>query len=165
MHIEYQISEDDFVSASRLAQRTRNLFARAQTYFFPAIGFVIIASGIISLFTGGPIKVLWPIILWGCFILCIPLLNKFQIRRIYRKTPLLQDRRTLDLDSSALRFATHNSDSRAPWETYTRFAENEETFILFQQGERIFIPIPKHELSPSQITELRSLFETHLARK
>jgi hypothetical protein len=64
-----------------------------------------------------------------------------------------------------LSFKTETSDSRVPWNSYTKFAEDEKTFILFQQGNQIFIPIPKRELSSSQIDELRSIFEFHLPRK
>jgi hypothetical protein len=78
---------------------------------------------------------------------------------------MLQDRRTLEIDNTSLHFTSASSDGRTSWQAYIKFAESNETFILFQQGNQIFIPIPKRELSPPQIDELRSLFETHLPRK
>jgi hypothetical protein len=37
--------------------------------------------------------------------------------------------------------------------------------IEYQLSEADFMPIPKCELSASQITELRTLLETHLSHK
>lgn len=92
------------------------------------------------------IAAIWSPILFGSVLLGIGLLYGFygyQFRRVYRKAPLLRDRRTLDVDDQALRFKTANSEGRAPWEAYIKFAENKDTFILFQQGNQIFIHIPK----------------------
>jgi hypothetical protein len=165
MHIAYQIDENDFVSAGRLAMQKRSKLAMYKLYILPLIGVLLIASGVISAIERPNITGLWPVILWGTVLLCVPLLWNYQFRRAYRKAPLLRDRRTLDLDSSHITFKTETSDARVPWNFYTKFAENEKIFILFQQGNQIFIPIPKRELSSSQIDELRSIFETHLSPK
>jgi len=165
MQITYQIDENDFVAAGRLAMRTRSRLARYKLYILPFFGVLLIAFSAITAIERPSINGLWPAILWGTLLLCVPLLWNYQFRRAYRKTPLLRDRRTLDLDSSHLSFKTETSDGRAPWSSYTKFAEDEKIFILFQQGNQLFIPIPKRELSPSQIEELRSIFETYLPRK
>ena len=165
MHIEYQISEDDFATAAKLAMRKRSKRAAFQIYLFPVFGALLIASAAITAIAKHNFSGTWPIALWGTALFCFPLFWSYQFRRVYRKTPLLRNRRTLDLDDSHLYFKTENSDSRAPWQTYTKFFEDDNTFILFQQGNQIFIPIPKRELSPSQITELRSIIGSHLSRK
>jgi hypothetical protein len=165
MHIAYQIDENDFVYAAKLAMQTRSKLARYKLYLFPLLGVFLIAIGVVAAIRRQDSTGLWPVVLWGTVLLCIPLLWNYQFRRAYRKIPLLRDRRTLDLDSSHLSFKTETSDSRVPWNSYTKFAEDEKTFILFQQGNQIFIPIPKRELSSSQIDELRSIFEFHLPRK
>ena len=103
--------------------------------------------------------------LWGSILLLLPLLSGYQFRRVYRKVPLLRALRNVDIDENKLYFTTASSDGRTTWEAYIRFAENERAFIFFQQGNQIFIPIPKRELNLSQIDELRSLFETHLPTK
>ena len=48
---------------------------------------------------------------------------------------------------------------------YSKFAEDDHSFVLVNQGGNGFSFIPKRELSSAQITELRSHFETHLPRK
>jgi hypothetical protein len=165
MRIEYQITEDDFVTASKLAMRKRFKRAAVQIYLFPVVGALFFLAAAITAIAKHNLSGMVPILLWGLILICIPLLWSYQFRRAYRKNPLLRDRRTLDLDDSHLSFNTENSNSRTTWQSYTRFFEDDKTFILFQQGNRFFITIPKRELSPSQITELRSIFASHLSRK
>ncbi|MCU1253698.1 MAG: hypothetical protein JWQ49_6727 [Edaphobacter sp.] len=165
MRIEYQISEDDFVNAARLAMRKRSAFAGYRIYLWPVLGAVLILFGTIAAIGKREVSGLWPVVLWGSILLALPMLWGFQFRRVYRKSPMLQDRRTLEIDNTSRHFTSPSSDGRTGWHTYIKFAESNETFILFQQGNQIFIPVPKRELSPLQIDELRSLFETHLPRK
>ncbi|MGI4828682.1 MAG: YcxB family protein [Janthinobacterium lividum] len=47
---------------------------------------------------------------------------------------------------------------------YTEFAENAKTFVLFQKGSQLFIPIPKRDLNPLQIEELRMLMKQGIGR-
>jgi hypothetical protein len=41
MQIQYQISEDDFVSAGKLAMRKRSKFSRFGMYIWPAFGLFV----------------------------------------------------------------------------------------------------------------------------
>jgi YcxB-like protein len=71
----------------------------------------------------------------------------------------------MDLDTKQIHMRSSFSESTMTWEPFIRFAENPKAFILVQQGDLMFHPIPKRELTPDQITELSSLFETHLPHK
>ncbi|HTD96892.1 MAG TPA: YcxB family protein [Edaphobacter sp.] len=128
-------------------------------------GCFVITGGLIAAILKNNVSILWPVMLWGSILLLLPLLSGYQFRRVYRKVPLLRALRNVDIDENKLYFTTASSDGRTTWEAYIRFAENERAFIFFQQGNQIFIPIPKRELNLSQIDELRSLFETHLPTK
>jgi YcxB-like protein len=168
MHIEYQITEDDFASAGRLAVQVKSKFAAGQRYILAVLGAFLIVFGAIAAVSQHALSALWPAFLWGSILLCIAVLYGFygyQFRRVYRKAPLLRERRTLDVDDSTLQFKTATSEGRTTWDAYIKFAENKDTFILFQQGNQIFVPIPKRELSPPQIDELRTLFTAHLPLK
>ena len=165
MQIQYSINEDDFVSAGKLAIRSRSRFAIYRQYLVPSFGVLIIAAAVAGAIIRGNPAGLWISLIWGSVLACVPLLSGYQLRRAYRKTPLLHDRRTLEIDGTTLHFTSASSESRTTWTPYIKFAENNDTFIVFQQGNQIFIPIPKRELTESQITELRFLFETHLPPK
>jgi hypothetical protein len=165
MHIEYQITEDDFASAGRLAVQTKSKFAALQRYFLAGLGALLIASGAVVAIAGHALSGLWPPLLWGSILLGIAVFYGFygyQFRRVYRKAPLLRERRTLDVDDETLQFKTTNSEGRTTWSAYIKFAENKDVFILFQQGNQIFVPIPKRDLTTLQIDELRSLLNAHL---
>jgi hypothetical protein len=168
MRIEYQITEDDFASAGRLAVQTKSKFAAMQRYVLVLLGALVIGCGIIVAIADSAFSGLWAPLIWGSILLGIAVLYGFygyQFRRVYRKAPLLRERRTLDVDDHNFQFKTATSESRVPWDAYIKFAENKDTFILFQQGNQIFVPIPKRELTASQIDELRSLLAGHLPRK
>jgi len=168
MHIEYQITEDDFASAGRLAVQTKSKFAAMQRYVLVVLGALVIACGIIAAMAEQALSGLWAPLFWGSILLAIAVLYGFygyQFRRVYRKAPLLRERRTLDIDDHTIQFKTASSESRTAWDAYIKFAENKDTFILFQQGNQIFVPIPKRDLTASQIDDLRSLLATHLPRK
>jgi YcxB-like protein len=168
MHIEYQINEDDFASAGRLAVQAKSRWAGIQRYFLAGFGVLLIVCGVITGIIGHAFSALWGSLLWGAILLGISVLYGFygyQFRRIYRKSPLLTERRTLDVDEHNLQFKAASSEGRTTWEAYIKYAENKDTFIIFQQGNQIFIPIPKRDLTAPQIDELRTLLQAHLPRK
>jgi hypothetical protein len=168
MYIEYQITEDDFASAGQLAVQTKSKFAAGQRYILVVLGAFLIVCGAIAAVSRHALSGLWAGLLWGSLLLSIAVFYGFygyQFRRVYRKAPLLRERRSLDIDDRTLQFKTETSEGRTTWDAYIKFAENKDTFILFQQGNQIFVPIPKRELSPPQIDELRALLAAHLPRK
>jgi len=165
MHIEYQISEDDFISAAKLAMRKRSRYALVRVYIIRVFGAILLASALVLYILSRQIATVWPIALWGLLVLCVPILWTYQFHKQYRKMPMLHGRRSLDIDETGTHFVTPEVDSRISWESFIHFAENDDSFVLFQQGSRIFIPIPKRELTPAQIDELRALFEACIPSK
>jgi hypothetical protein len=165
MHIEYQISEDDFISTAKLAIRKRSRYAFVRVYIIRVFGAILIASALVLYILSRQIATVWPIALWGLLVLCAPILWTYQFHKQYRKMPMLHGRRSLDIDETGTHFITPEVDSRISWESFIHFAENDDSFVLFQQGSRIFIPIPKRELTTTQIEELRTILSTHLPSK
>ena len=60
MRIEYQISEDDFVSAAKLAMRKRSAFAGYRIYIWPVLGAVLILFGAVAAIGKRDVSGLWP---------------------------------------------------------------------------------------------------------
>jgi hypothetical protein len=165
MHIEYQISEDDFLSAARLAMRTRSKWNTFTMYAIRGFGVLLITFSVVPMVRDHSVTPGVASLIWGSFLVCMPLLRNYQFRTQYRKNSLLHDRRSLEVDDTQLHFKTSTSEGSSTWSSCTRFAENDDTFIIFQQGNQIFVPLPKGELSETQVTDLRSLFAAHLASK
>ncbi len=166
MQIEYSISEGDYVTACKLAMRKRSRLTNILLYFVPALGIVLMATTVIALFGGVRWSSVASLFILGLFWLCLPtLLYPFQIRRAYKKAPVLKERRTHTLEHEFVSISSGSLESRTGWNFYCGYAENEKTFLVFQQGNQIFIPLPKRELSFEQITEVRGLFQAHLTSR
>jgi hypothetical protein len=150
MHIEYQINEDDFVSAGRLFIKTRRATNFYRRVVVPALWVVFGFSGYVIIRFArawNPVLLLLVIpVLFPAFRLLIP----WQLRRNYRKAPILHSPRTLDVDNNELHFASSFADTKTTWEPYIRFVENDRTFILVQQGNLQYFPLPKRELTPNK---------------
>src|SRR5579871_4231480 len=105
MQIQYQISEDDYVSAGKLAMRKCLKLAAYQLYFWSALGVLIIAAGVIAAIGKSSFSGMLPVLLWGSILLLLPLLWCYLFRRFYHKAPFLRDPRSLDIDDNALHFS------------------------------------------------------------
>lgn len=164
--VRYQISEDDFVAATRLALKTKSPFPGSQRWYFPALGALIIAGTLVARpwqsDKPGPATAG---IVMGLLFIWAGVAYTRTIRKQFRKTPAMGDLRTLVADEQGLQFSSDLSNGRSAWAAYVRFGEDSTSFVLFQQGSRIFIPIPKRELLPGEIEGLRELFQAHLPRK
>jgi hypothetical protein len=169
MQIEYQITEDDFESAAWLALRKGAIPGTFQFYYGLAFIALWIFLCLAPVLATPNIRSFVDSLLFASFGFAILswrlLFTKFKFRREYRRSPLLHLRTSLEIDAMGPHFKTSESDSRSSWQTYSKYRESKSTFLLSPSGNKIFIPIPKRELSQAQITELRTLFETHLPHK
>jgi hypothetical protein len=165
MRIEFQISEDDYVSSGKLFLKARRKGSSYRRIVAPALWIVTGLSTAIVVWSSQSWTQGLPIILVFIFVFAFRLCVPWQLRRYYRKLPILHTSRTLIIDDASLQTTTSVSDSKTTWEPYIWYAENDKMFILAQQGNRIYYPISKHELTPVQITELHALFEAHLPSK
>lgn len=165
MHIEFRISERDFRDASMLAIRKRSRMSRFD-YYLP-YGFTVIwlfasaipspmnhylADGIDLLMTLGVVPILMGFLM----------LRRKATRVEYQKLRQFHLLQELDLDGMGLRLTTSAGIARSAWQVYTKFAEDKDSFILFEQGNHKFLPIPKSYLRESEIDELRSLLAARL---
>jgi YcxB-like protein len=165
MQIDYQISEDDFVAAANLADRKRSVLSAIRYFklhFFLALTLVLI---LIAVFVTHEYTIAYALLAWMILLLLLGRLRVSIYRRRIRKNPNSHLLRSLDIDGESLYFKTADSEGRAAWQAFSKVAEDDRVFVLFQRGDRLYIPIPKRELTPAQIPELRALFETHLPHK
>jgi len=169
MHIEYQISVDDFEAAAWLALRKRSVPGWFRFYYFSGFVMLWVAINFLPMVATRTLRSFIESILgasFGLAMLAFQLLFlKFKFCREYRESTLLHLRTNADIDAIGVHFSTQESDSRSSWQVYSKWSEGKSAFILSPRGNRTFVPIPKRELTPTQITELRSLFETHLPRR
>jgi Flp pilus assembly protein TadB len=118
MRIEYQISEDVFVSAAMLAIRKQYSNALFRFLNIRVFGAIIIAIALILCILTRQIAELWPAALLGLILICVPILWTNQFRKQYRKMTMLQRPRSLDIEVAGLHFISQQSDSRTNWELF-----------------------------------------------
>jgi hypothetical protein len=165
MHIEYRISEADYRSAAMLAMRRRSTIS-ALDYFLPYIFAIVWIAA--SLMTGAAEAGLSDSTDLIFVLGAIPILAGFVYRRRtafgreYRRSVQFHLLQVLNLDTTGLRIGTDKPVIQLGWNAYTKFAENAQVFILFQQGNHHFLPIVKGHLTMLQVDELRSLLLSRL---
>ncbi|HEX3570605.1 MAG TPA: hypothetical protein VHU44_07265 [Acidobacteriaceae bacterium] len=165
MHIEYRINEADYRSAAELAMRRRSNLSSLD-YFLPYIFSIVwVAAALITgaaddgfsdssdlIFVFGAVPVLIGLLwrrrkVFGADFLRMSVLHPLQI---------------LNLDTTAITRGIGKEAIKTPWSFYTKFAENQKVFILYQEGSHHFLPIVKSHLTVLQVDELRSLLLARL---
>jgi hypothetical protein len=164
MHIEYRVSEGDFVTASMLALRKRSNWS-ALDYYFPHIFCVLWLGGnVVQSFIYPDMEVDLLLTL-GVFPIFMGLvvLRRRRLKQDYKKMKNLQLHQALDLDSNGLRLITTNGVARSSWDMYSKFVEDKSSVILYQKLDHGLLIIPKHHLTEGQADELRNLLKARLA--
>ena len=80
----------------------------------------------------------------------------------YLRMSVLHPLQILKLDSTSIIRGQGKEAIQTPWTFYTKFAENNKVFILYQEGSHHFLPITKSHLTALQIDELRALLIARL---
>jgi hypothetical protein len=166
MHIEYRVSEGDFVAASMLALRKRSTWS-ALDYYFPHIFCVLwLAGGAIpSPFNHYGRDETDLLLTLGVFPIFMGLivLRRRRLKQDYKKMKNLKLHQALDLDSNGLRLTTTDAVARSSWDLYSKYVEDKAAFILYQKLDHGLLIIPKHHLTEGQADELRNLLKARLA--
>ena len=103
-------------------------------------------------------------LLFGTLFLASPLLMKRAYLKAYRGNPTYRGVRSLILNEGDLEFNGPTYSSQLKWQHFLRFVEDEKVFLLYQSTQAAQI-IPKRELSPEQISELREALTRNVAAK
>lgn len=166
MHIEYRINEAEYCSAAELAMRRRSKWSSLD-YFLPYIFSIVWLAA--ALITGaadnGFSDSADMIFVFGAVPVLIGLLwrRKKTFKTDYRRISVLHPLQVLKLDTTSIIRGQGKEAIQTPWTMYSKFAENQKVFILYQEGSHHFLPISKSHLTDLQIDELRSLLLARLA--
>ena len=167
MQIEYEISEQDFFDAQKLAIRKHpSIRVRLMSRILLFWGLILVFGVVWPMFLRGFV---WnrgslTVLLFVLFFFGSPWFVKQIQKRAYRKSISMQGPRTMVVDETGVSFTGANFSSQLKWPFFVKFAEDDKTFVLYQNNQ-IFHIIPKRQLSPQQIAELREAFTQHIARK
>ncbi len=163
MIVTTQLTEVDFVQASLLGMRKRSRLRRVLQLIFPLFALLLLFFAWSFTLLGQSWSSQWPLLSLAALLVALPqLLYPLLFRRMFRRTSLLSEPRTFSFDETGVRISGSAYDSKTTWQVFSKFAEDKHAFVLFQQGNYVFLPISKRTLSEQQVTDLRDLLGKHL---
>jgi len=164
--INYEISEQDYVDAQKLALRNHpRTLTRVSYRALPYWG----------LLTG--LGALWVTLWWGFHwdwfmvlplgfavaALSQPLLFKRSARTAYRKNRSFHGPRSAAVDEQGMSFEGADFSSQLKWPFFLKFAEDEKSFVMYQSNQMFFF-IPKRQLSQQEISTIREALIQHIPK-
>ena len=163
MHVEYEISERDYLDGQRLAIKNSSLrIVRWTRFVLPSFGALLVVFLIYGIWTQGfSVRVL-PGFAFSLFFLFVPLLSKRKQKTLYAKSNALHGRLTLDVDDSGIQFGGPITSAKVAWAYFGKFFEDERAFILYQKNQTTFHMVPKRALSTDQVSSLRQYLEQNV---
>jgi hypothetical protein len=171
MRIDYEISERDFLDGQRLAIKNSHVRAvRWTPVVMPIFGLVLLLSLAYTLFTQGlPPPHSFPGLafglFFGLFFVLVPLMTKKKQKSLYAKSNAMHGRLVLEVDDNGIQFEGPLSTAKLSWAVFSKFFEDDKSFIYFQNNEQIFHMLPKRCLSLEQTAVVREFFERHIRYK
>jgi hypothetical protein len=164
MHIDFEISEQDFLDAQRLATKNSSLrIVRWTRLVLPLFGLSLLIFLIHGTATQGFSVRLIPGLAVCLFFISVPLLNRRTQKKLYAKSTAMHGRLSLDADDDGMQFGGQTFSSKMSWSHFGKFFEDEKVFVLYQQNQRVFSSVPKRTLSPEQITTLRQYLQRNVS--
>ena len=163
MHVDYEISERDYLDGQRLAIKHSSVrMVRWTRFVMPCLGALGLAFLIHGLWTQGfSVRVL-PGLAFSLFFLFIPLLSKRNQKTLYAKSNALHGRLTLDLDDSGIQFGGPITSAKVAWAYFGKFFEDKRAFILYQKNQTTFHMVPKRALTVNQVISFRQYLEQNV---
>src|SRR5258708_171539 len=164
MQITYQLSEKDFVEASK-THRKRNPFGKWSKRIVSGAAMLVAVAIIFGLILQHGIQltkdylpffglvVFWFLILWAW--------PRWTMKQQFRKQPGAQGPRTVILDADGVHWRWDGGSADVAGKNYIRWAEGKDQ-ILFYTSPACFNILPIQGLPPQQIIDLRELLKQNI---
>ena len=156
MHIEYDITEQDFLHALRVVhRRTTGSFMRWIELASPLLGFALLIFIIYRIATQGMSGISALGLGIGLYLLFTPSLSKSRQKQVYRNSDFLHGKLVLEVDEVGLRFGGETRGLEISWGSLGRRIEDNRAFVVLRGKGRTFRVVPKRCLSSTQVSEFR----------
>jgi hypothetical protein len=164
--INYEISEQDYLDAQKLATRNHpRTFTRVLYRILPYWGLLVGLAVVWVMFGRG---FYWDNLMilplgFAVFALGRPLLFKRAVKAAYRKTRSLHGPRSTAVDEQGISFEGPDFSSQLKWPFFLKFAEDEKSFVMYQTNQMFFL-IPKRQLSQQESLDIREALVHHIPK-
>jgi hypothetical protein len=156
MHIEYDITEQDFLHALQLVdRRTTPRLVRSLEWASPFLGFALLIFTIYRLAIHGLSVFIVLGLGMGLYLLFVPVLSKNRQKQLYRNSDFLHGKLVLEVDELGLRFGGETGGLEISWGSLGRRIEDQRAFVVLPGKGRTFRVVPKRCLSSTQVSEFR----------
>jgi hypothetical protein len=156
MHVEYDITEQDFLHALQLVhRRTTPTLVRWIELASPFLGFALLILIIYRITTLGVSGISALGLGIGLYLLFTPSLSKNRQKHLYRNSNFLHRRLILEVDKVGLWFGGQTGTVEMSWMSIGRCIEDQRAFLVLPEKGRAFQVVPKRCLSSTQVSEFR----------
>lgn len=163
MHVDYEISEKDYLDGQRLAIKNSSVrLVRWTRFVLPSFGALLAVFLVYSILTQGFSVSVLPGTVFSLLFMLIPFLSIRKQKMIYAKSNALHGKLTLDVDDSGIQFGGPITSAKVAWAYFGKFFEDERGFVLYQKNETIINMVPKRALSADQVASLRQYLEQNV---
>jgi hypothetical protein len=156
MHIEYDVTEQDFLHALQLVnRRTTPSLVRWVELASPFLGFALSVFIIYRIATQGMSGISALGLGIGLYLLFTPSLSKSRQKQVYRNSDFLHGKLVLEVDEVGLRFGGQTGTVEMSWMSIGRCIVDHRAFLVLPEKGRAFQVVPKRCLSSTQVSEFR----------
>ena len=105
------------------------------------------------------------VLILGGIVVALPLLQRWQLKRLYRHTPTWRQEQTHEFSEEGVRMSNALSNSLMQWDAFVDVVETKEFFLLYSSRSMAHF-LPKRAITtPDQLRDLRVLLEAELTRR
>jgi len=163
MRIDYEISEQDFLNAQRLAIKNSPVRSTRWTRLaLPAFGLISLAYILHAIWSQGFSLREMPAFIVPVMLLSLPLLNRRAQKRLYARSTAMHGNLSLEATEEGLNFKGTTFDSKVNWSNFNSVFEDSLSFVLLQSNNVIFNIIPKSYLTAEQVKDLGELLRRNI---
>ena len=165
MHIDYEVSEQDFIQAHKLALKNApSWVTRAIPWMGPLAGIAgMLFLGYAWFSQGFKTNLIYGSLFCWWFI-SIPFMMRRGRKKAYAKTTSFHGPMSMDMDANGVFVKANGVESRIAWTNFANFLEDEKSFVILQNSS-IFHPITKRYFSAEQVTELRECLQQNIGQR
>jgi hypothetical protein len=163
MQLRFFYTFKDYREANESRSRFNRILNAFYTFFalLLSLGFLLMLTGSLKV-TEEPGSYLSyiPVLILAFFF--SPFGRRLVLYWRWRQQPILHRELRYDINDDAVAITTDTSSSEMKWETFDRFAESKNLFLLFV-GKFVFYMIPKRAFADaSEVSEFRRLASTRV---
>lgn len=159
VELRFSLNEEDYENAARSSPRHGQVWNTFQ-FILTFVPLFVIGAGLVDFG--------FSVAGWLCIGLALSIafavyeVPRARRRRQFRTTPSATAERALSINEKGIAATSPNGTAHYGWQAFTRYRETDLSFLLLTSPYKVSVWIPKREMSPQQIEELRHILAVRL---